>query len=96
MYTVNVNGRVFDEAHAVVSVFDHGFLFGEGVYETLRTYGGGPFLFDRHVRRLRNSSRMLDLAVPLTDAALEARCLETMRRLDCRAAPAARPISASC
>lgn len=77
-YTVNVNGRVFDEAHAVVSVFDHGFLFGEGVYETLRTYGGRPFLFDRHARRLRNSSRMLALAVPIDDVALKARCLETM------------------
>jgi branched-chain amino acid aminotransferase len=77
-YTVNVNGRVFDQAHAVVSVFDHGFLFGEGVYETLRTYHGLPFLFDRHVRRLRNSAQMLDLPVPLSDAALEARCRDTM------------------
>jgi len=77
-YTVNINGRVFDEAHAVVSVFDHGFLFGEGVYETLRTYGGQPFLFDRHARRLRNSARMMDLGVPIDDPALERRCLDTM------------------
>src|SRR4029450_10540392 len=35
---VNVNGRVSDQEHAVISVFDHGFLYGEGVYETLRTY----------------------------------------------------------
>src|SRR5262249_43340794 len=54
--TVNVNGRVFDQEHAVVSVFDHGFLYGEGVYETLRTFNGQPFLFDRHMHRLRNSS----------------------------------------
>ena len=40
--TVNVNGRVFDQEHAVISVFDHGFLYGEGVYETLRTYNGQP------------------------------------------------------
>ena len=66
--TVNVNGRVFDQEHAVISVFDHGFLYGEGVYETLRTYNGQPFLFDRHMRRLRNSAGMLALAVPLTDA----------------------------
>ena len=64
--TVNVNGRLFDQEHAVVSVFDHGFLFGEGVYETWRTYNGQPFLFDRHMRRLRNSSGMLELPVPLT------------------------------
>ena len=65
--TVNVNGRVFDQEHAVISVFDHGFLYGEGVYETLRTYNGQPFLFDRHMQRLRNSAGMLALPVPLTD-----------------------------
>jgi branched-subunit amino acid aminotransferase/4-amino-4-deoxychorismate lyase len=35
---VNVNGRVFNQDHAVISIFDHGFLYGEGVYETLRTW----------------------------------------------------------
>ena len=44
-----------------ISVFDHGFLYGEGVYETLRTYNGQPFLFDRHMRRLRKSAGMLAL-----------------------------------
>jgi branched-chain amino acid aminotransferase len=77
--TVNVNGRVFDQEHAVVSVFDHGFLYGEGVYETWRTYNGQAFLFDRHMRRLRNSSGMIALAVPLTDQQLDARCRETIR-----------------
>src|SRR6202040_1338657 len=77
--TVNVNGRVFDQEHAVISVFDHGFLYGEGVYETWRTYNGQPFLFDRHMRRLRNSSGMIALAVPLTDEQLDARCRETTR-----------------
>jgi branched-chain amino acid aminotransferase len=75
---VNVNGRVFDQEHAVVSVFDHGFLYGEGVYETLRTFNGRPFLFDRHMQRLRNSSRMLMLAVPISDDDLMRRCRETM------------------
>jgi branched-chain amino acid aminotransferase len=77
--TVNVNGRVFDQEHAVISVFDHGFLYGEGVYETLRTYNGQPFLFDRHMQRLRTSAGMLALDVPLSDAAIDARFRETMR-----------------
>jgi len=77
--TVNVNGRLFDQANAVVSVFDHGFLYGEGVYETLRTYGGRPFLFDRHMDRLRRSAAMLDLDVPLTDPQIDARFAETVR-----------------
>src|SRR5437867_9210233 len=76
--TVNVNGRMFDEQHAVISVFDHGFLYGEGVYETLRTYNGQPFLYDRHMRRLRRSAGMVALDVPLTDAQMDARCRETM------------------
>jgi len=76
---VNVNGRTFDQEHAVVSVFDHGFLYGEGVYETLRTYNGEPFLFDRHVRRLRTSAGMLALNVPLSDADIERRFRETAR-----------------
>src|SRR3954467_6278067 len=77
--TVNVNGRVVDQEHAVISVFDHGFLYGEGVYETLRTYNGQPFLFDRHMRRLRNSANMLALPIPLTDAQVDERFRETMR-----------------
>jgi branched-chain amino acid aminotransferase len=77
--TVNVNGRVSDQEHAAISVFDHGFLYGEGVYETLRTYNGQPFLFDRHMKRLRTSAGMLALDVPLSDAAIDARFRETMK-----------------
>src|SRR5882672_7842107 len=77
--TVNVNGRVSDQEHAVISVFDHGFLYGEGVYETLRTYNGQPFLFERHMRRLRKSAGMLALSVPLTDTEIDARFRETIR-----------------
>lgn len=65
--TVNVNGQIFDQEHAVISVFDHGFVYGEGIYETLRTYGGAPFLFERHMRRLRRSAGMIHLPIPLTD-----------------------------
>jgi branched-chain amino acid aminotransferase len=64
----NVNGTVQSEHDAKISVFDHGFLFGEGVYETLRTYNGKVFLFDRHLRRLRMSAERITLAVPFDDA----------------------------
>jgi branched-chain amino acid aminotransferase len=77
--TVNVNGVVSDQEHAVISIFDHGFLYGEGVYETLRTYNGQPFLFERHMRRLRTSAGMLALSVPLTDTQIDGRFRETMR-----------------
>ena len=64
---VNVNGRISDEREAVISVFDHGFLYGEGIYETLRTYNSCLFVFDRHMRRLRNSARLIQLTIPFTD-----------------------------
>jgi branched-chain amino acid aminotransferase len=76
--TINVNGRISDQEHAVVPVFDHGFLYGEGVYETLRTYHGQPFLFERHMRRLRTSADMLALPIPLSNAEIAARFRETM------------------
>jgi branched-chain amino acid aminotransferase len=76
---VNLNGVVTDELHAVISVFDHGFLYGEGVYETLRTYHAQPFLFDRHMHRLRRSAGMLALSIPLSDAEIDKRFRDTMR-----------------
>ena len=76
--TVYVNGTVTDAAHATVSVFDHGLLYGEGVYETLRTYDRKPFLFERHLRRLRQSCSLIALPVPLSDADLLRAVRETM------------------
>jgi branched-chain amino acid aminotransferase len=75
--TVNVNGRITPECEAVISVFDHGFLYGEGVYETMRTYHGRPFLFDRHMRRLRRSAHMIELPLPFSDEALGAQIRAT-------------------
>ena len=49
---VFINGNFIDEEEATISVFDRGFLYGDGVFETLRIYNGKPFLFDRHIGRL--------------------------------------------
>lgn len=65
---VYVNGIIKPAQEAVVPVYDHGFLYGEGVYETLRTYKRVPFLYDRHMQRLRASSERLHLAVPFDNA----------------------------
>jgi branched-chain amino acid aminotransferase len=75
---VNVNGKICDEQNAVISVFDHGFLYGEGIYETLRTYNGRLFRYDRHVRRLRNSARLIELVIPFTDDELARQISFTM------------------
>jgi branched-chain amino acid aminotransferase len=60
---VNVNGRIVREQDAVISVLDNGFLFGDGVYEVMRTYRRRPFLFAAHQRRLRRSAERLSIAL---------------------------------
>ena len=67
---VYVNGTITSPDRAVVTVFDHGFIYGEGVYEVLRTYHRVPFLYDRHMRRLRQSAERLLLEVPFDDDTL--------------------------
>lgn len=62
-----VNGRICGQDDAVISVFDHGFLFGEGVYEVIRTYNHRLFLLDRHLRRLHRSADLIALPIPLPD-----------------------------
>jgi branched-chain amino acid aminotransferase len=67
---VYVNGTITPADQAVIPVYDHGFVYGEGVYETLRTYNGVPFLYERHMRRLRASAGALHLDVPFDDETL--------------------------
>lgn len=75
---VYVNGAITPADQAVVPVFDHGFVYGEGVYETLRTYNRVPFLYERHARRLRQSAERLALPVPLDDDTLLRKITDTM------------------
>jgi branched-chain amino acid aminotransferase len=75
---VNIDGRLASERDAVVSVFDHGFLFGEGVYEVLRTYRQQPFLYEPHMRRLRASAERIALPIPTTDAEIRDRIAATI------------------
>ncbi len=74
---VYVNGRIGEEQDALISVLDHGFLYGEGVYEVVRTYDRVPFLFDRHLQRLRRSADMIHLDLPFSDEDLTARVQQT-------------------
>ena len=75
---VYVNGRITRASEAVVPVYDHGFVYGEGIYETLRTYNRIPFLYDRHLKRLRASAGHIHLDVPFGDATLLRWIEETM------------------
>ncbi len=63
---INVNGVITAPEDAKISVLDHGLLFGDSVYETLRTYHGKPFLFSRHFVRLARSAEGIQLELPWT------------------------------
>jgi len=76
---VFLNGKFVDEKQAKVSVFDHGFLYGDGIYETLRTYDGKIWQLDEHLKRLRKSARMLKIDVPWKDAQLSSWLLKLLK-----------------
>jgi len=61
---ININGVITPPGEARIPVLDHGLLFGDSVYETLRTYEGKPFLFSRHFARLEHSARAIELKLP--------------------------------
>ena len=62
---IHINGKLFNKEDATVSVFDHGLLYGDGVFEGIRSYGGKVFLLTEHVDRLWNSAKALLLEIPI-------------------------------
>jgi len=62
---IYINGKLFDKADATISVFDHGLLYGDGVFEGIRSYGGKVFLLTEHVDRLWDSAKALLLEIPI-------------------------------
>ncbi len=78
---VCVDGAFFAPDAARVPALDHGVLYGDGLFETLRTYRGGPFRLDRHLARLEKG--MAELAFPALDLTrLRAQTLETIARAE--------------
>jgi branched-chain amino acid aminotransferase len=73
-----LNDRIVPEHEAIVSVFDHGFLYGDGIYETMRAYDGMVFMLDRHIERLNRSASLIQLTVPSPDRIRDA-VYETIR-----------------
>jgi branched-chain amino acid aminotransferase len=62
---VYLDGHFVAKERAVVSIFDHGFLYGDGIYETMRAYGGRLFLLKKHLARLKRSSSAISLRLPM-------------------------------
>src|SRR5437879_7895299 len=61
-----IDGNWYDRGAAVVSVFDHGLLYGDGVFEGIRSYGGRVFRLDAHLDRLYGSATAIWLDIPIT------------------------------
>ncbi|HYC37227.1 MAG TPA: branched-chain-amino-acid transaminase [Usitatibacter sp.] len=81
---VYLDGAFLPRDEAKVSVFDHGFIYGDGVFEGLQIVEGSVFMLEAHVERLFNSARYLGFAIPLTPAELTEAILETARRNELR------------
>lgn len=78
-FKVWINGQLFDKQDATVSVYDHGLLYGDGVFEGLRSYGGKVFRLDAHLRRLYDSAKAIWLEIPIEREALGKAVIETLR-----------------
>jgi branched-chain amino acid aminotransferase len=80
MSLIYINGKFVPPEKAVVSVFDHGFLYGDGVFEGIRAYGGRVFRLEEHVRRLFDSAQAIMLCIPMSQEEMAQAILETLRK----------------
>ncbi|MEI6808922.1 MAG: branched-chain-amino-acid transaminase [bacterium] len=76
---VYLNGKIVPEKKAVVSVFDHGLLYGDGVFEGIRTYDGVVSLLEEHIDRLYRSAKAIAMEIPMTKAGLAKAVVRTCK-----------------
>ncbi len=77
---IYIDGKWYPKNEAKISVFDHGLLYGDGVFEGIRAYGGLVFKLDEHLERLWESAHTLMLEIPMDVKAMKAAIVETLRR----------------
>lgn len=82
--TIYVDGKFVPESEAKVSVFDHGLLYGDGIFEGIRFYNGRVFRLEEHHDRLWDSARSICLEIPMSKEAMTEALLETIRKNDLR------------
>ncbi|MBN1858805.1 branched-chain-amino-acid transaminase [Candidatus Bipolaricaulota bacterium] len=75
-----INGAFVEKSEAMISVLDHGLLYGDGVFEGIRAYNGYVFKLQEHVARLFNSAQVLGLNIPMDPEQMAAKIIETARR----------------
>ncbi len=76
---IYIDGKYFDEASAKISVFDHGLLYGDGIFEGIRAYSGRVFKLKEHIDRLFCSAKAILLTIPMSHADLMAAVVESCR-----------------
>jgi len=81
---VYLNGRIMTRDEAVISPYDHGFLYGDGVFEGIRVYDGRVFKLEEHLDRLYASAAHIMLEIPLDRAAMRAAIIDTVRATQLR------------
>jgi branched-chain amino acid aminotransferase len=81
---VYINGKYCDEAEATISVFDHGLLYGDGIFEGIRAYNGRIFRLKEHIDRLFCSAKAILLTIPLSHSEMMAAVVNTCRQNDVR------------
>ncbi len=81
---IYVDGKFYAEGDAKVSVFDHGLLYGDGIFEGIRFYNGRVFRLEEHLERLWDSARSICLEIPMSQRAMTEALLETIRQNDLR------------
>ena len=81
---IYIDGTFYPEPEAKVSVFDHGLLYGDGIFEGIRFYNGRVFKLTEHLERLWDSAKAICLTIPLSVAEMEAAVLGTIRRNELR------------
>jgi branched-chain amino acid aminotransferase len=81
---IYIDGAFFPESEAKISVFDHGLLYGDGVFEGIRFYNGRVFQLEDHLDRLWDSARAICLTIPLSREEMTAALLDTIRQNELR------------
>src|SRR5437016_6176121 len=77
---IYIDGKYFDEASAKISVFDHGLLYGDGIFEGIRAYNGRVFKLKEHIDRLFYSAKSILLTIPLSHERITEAVVETCRQ----------------
>jgi branched-chain amino acid aminotransferase len=77
---IYIDGKFYSEANAKISVFDHGLLYGDGIFEGIRFYNGRVFRLEQHLERLWDSAHSICLEIPMTRQEMTEALLETIRQ----------------